>query len=822
MKNKLRSLLPAIAVLIVGAGSASADTKNYSWSGAATPTTLPPVYADSSSTPLPTYEMANSRLHAASPGYLGSWTGKQFDWDGNLADNEMVSGSIKFRVNSIDNGADGLQRVRLFTFNAPWANGLHAFMLLYGMDKKTSRPPGWGPGLHSEWNKWEYNPGVTNASAPPGQVYVYNSFNMNDPATDADFFRAIYKGTDHVLSWSAQYDSSNDVVTVTTALDGVPWTVTCVGRQFYNLDWNENALAKAWPNMGSWDAEYSAINWATTTVPAPTGDTRNYSWYGLSGGFPPVYVDSSSTPLPLYDINWQTGRLQVASPGYLGSWTGKQFDWVGNLADNEKVSGALKFRVNSIDNGADGLQRVRLFTFNAPWANGLHAFMFLYGMDKRTSRPPGWGPGLHSEWNKWEYNPGVTNAAAPPGQIYVYNSFNMNDPATDADFFRAIDKGTDHVLSWSAQYDTNCDVVKVTTALDGVAWTVTCVGRQFYNLDWNENALAKAWPNMGSWDAEYSAINWATTTVPAPAVPADTKNYSWNGLSGCFPPVYVDSSSTILPTYETSWQVGQLHVGNTNGGNGNWTGKQFDWVGDLADNEAVSGSVKFRINSYTNAGITSDPFQRVRLFAFNGGYANGLRAFMMLYGSDKQTTKNSGGGWHAGGNSEWGKWEYNPSDAGPAAPPGQTYVYNSFNMNDPATNPDFFRAVTNGTDHVLSWSAQYMASDVVRVTTALDGVPWTVTDVGRQFLNLDWPENALAKQWPNMGGWDAEYSAINWATTPAAPSISISRLPSGQAELKWLFGTLLEAADITGPWLPVSATSPHTITLSGQKFYRAQ
>ena len=181
-----------------------------------------------------------------------------------------------------------------------------------------------------------------------------------------------------------------------------------------------------------------------------------------------------------------------------------------------------------------------------------------------------------------------------------------------------------------------------------------------------------------------------------------------------------------------------------------------------------------------------------------------------------------GGGWHAGGNSEWGKWEYNPSDAGPAAPPGQTYVYNSFNMNDPATNPDFFRAVTNGTDHVLSWSAQYMASDVVRVTTALDGVPWTVTDVGRQFLNLDWPENALAKQWPNMGGWDAEYSAINWATTPAAPSISISRLPSGQAELKWLFGTLLEAADITGPWLPVSATSPHTITLSGQKFYRAQ
>jgi len=115
----------------------------------------------------------------------------------------------------------------------------------------------------------------------------------------------------------------------------------------------------------------------------------------------------------------------------------------------------------------------------------------------------------------------------------------------------------------------------------------------------------------------------------------------------------------------------------------------------------------------------------------------------------------------------------------------------------------------------------------VRVTTALDGVPWTVTDVGRQspdwFLYGGWTENAMAKAWPNMGAWDVEFSQIRWTTSTAVPNICFTQYPpSGQVELRW-WGTLLEAPDVTGPWSPVSATSPETPSLSGQRqFWRAQ
>ena len=149
-------------------------------------------------------------------------------------------------------------------------------------------------------------------------------------------------------------------------------------------------------------------------------------------------------------------------------------------------------------------------------------------------------------------------------------------------------------------------------------------------------------------------------------------------------------------------------------------------------------------------------------------------------------------------------------------------------MDDPATNPDYCRAVSNGVDHVLSWTMQYLA-DRVQVALTLDGAFWTVTDVGRQspnwFLDCGFAENAMSKAWPNMGAYDVEWSEMRWATTKAVPNVAFSHYPwptSVQWELRW-WGTLLEATDINGPWSPAVGASPLTPTFSGpRKFYQAQ
>jgi len=549
------------------------------------------------------------------------------------------------------------------------------------------------------------------------------------------------------------------------------------------------------------------------SVASAGADTRNYSWNGSSMTPPSLY---SGTTLFTEMAN---NRFHVTSPG--GGWNGNQFGWDVDLADNEKVSGSMTVRVNDFDNGGSGLGRVRLLWFNAKFANGLNAFVGLYGSDKRTTRSEGWYSGGHPDWNKWEYNGNTVGAAAPAGKVYLFNSFNMNDPATNEDFFRAVDKSADHVLSWSAEYEAATDTVKVTTALDDVPWTVTFVGRQFNNLGWDENALPKQHGGdggPGAWDAEYTQINWATTTVPAPA--SDTKNYSWHGLSGKVPTLYSGGSLDVMTN---GWNLGRFHVISSGGG---WNGNQFGWVGSLANNEKVSGSMTIRVNDFNNGG---SGLGRVRLLWFNATFTNGLNAFVGLYASDKRTTRSEG--WYSGGHPDWNKWEYNGNTVGAAAPAGKVYLFNSFNMNDPATNEDFFRAVDKSTDHVLSWSAQYIASDVVRVTTALDGVPWTTTDVNRQFNNLGWDENALPKQHGGDGGpgaWDAEYTQVNWATTPdAIPSIAITPTGGINAVVTWPLGNLYNATEVNGPWTLVPGTSPKAITMSPPavapiRFFKAQ
>ncbi len=69
------------------------------------------------------------------------------------------------------------------TINGVYTNGLNAFASLHATDKKTGLSDGWRPGEHSDWNKWEYNPNTAGDFAPERHVYLYNSFEMNDPAS---------------------------------------------------------------------------------------------------------------------------------------------------------------------------------------------------------------------------------------------------------------------------------------------------------------------------------------------------------------------------------------------------------------------------------------------------------------------------------------------------------------------------------------------------------------------------------------------------------------------------------------------------------------
>jgi hypothetical protein len=251
-----------------------------------------------------------------------------------------------------------------------------------------------------------------------------------------------------------------------------------------------------------------------------------------------------------------------------------------------------------------------------------------------------------------------------------------------------------------------------------------------------------------------------------------------------------------------------------------WRNNAFDWSGPLSNDEKLTGSLTFLVENFSN-GQAQDSLGRVRLLWVNGVYTNGLNAFASLYATDKKTDHSNG--WHPGGHSDWNKWEYNPNTAGPFAPGGQVYLYNSFNMNDPATSPDFFKAVDFNTPVAFSWSAQYLpAADVVRVVTMLDGETWTTTDVHRGFNNLGWGENALLKQHGSMqdGKWSAAVGVLTWNTSPADPTLEIATLPDGKLKLTWPFGTLLQATHITGPWTVSPSTSPQVITPSGQTYYR--
>ena len=66
----------------------------------------------------------------------------------------------------------------------------------------------------------------------------------------------------------------------------------------------------------------------------------------------------------------------------------------------------------------------------------------------------------------------------------------------------------------------------------------------------------------------------------------------------------------------------------------------------------------------------------------------------------------------------------------------------------------------------------------------------------------------------------AEKSYLLTNSVLPMPTISITRLVSGNVQLTWPFGTLMEASNVAGPWTAKPATSPYATTPAGQKFYR--
>jgi hypothetical protein len=66
--------------------------------------------------------------------------------------------------------------------------------------------------------------------------------------------------------------------------------------------------------------------------------------------------------------------------------------------------------------------------------------------------------------------------------------------------------------------------------------------------------------------------------------------------------------------------------------------------------------------------------------------------------------------------------------------------------------------------------------------------------------------------------------AISAATLARPVPINLTYSRSGSSmQLTWLYGTLLQATNVTGPWTVNGNASPYTVTPTGpQMFYRVQ
>ena len=85
------------------------------------------------------------------------------------------------------------------------------------------------------------------------------------------------------------------------------------------------------------------------------------------------------------------------------------------------------------------------------------------------------------------------------------------------------------------------------------------------------------------------------------------------------------------------------------------------------------------------------------------------------------------------------------------------------------------------------------------------------------------PANGGTITYESSGQYDAVFDlGLSLGSAPA-PTLSIQKLGSGQVQLQWSAGVLLQAASVNGPWTTNAATSPYTLTPTGSgMFYRAQ
>lgn len=80
----------------------------------------------------------------------------------------------------------------------------------------------------------------------------------------------------------------------------------------------------------------------------------------------------------------------------------------------------------------------------------------------------------------------------------------------------------------------------------------------------------------------------------------------------------------------------------------------------------------------------------------------------------------------------------------------------------------------------------------------------------------------LLRYWQLKGSGNITLSAASLRELPAA-NLQLRALAGGDLQISWTTGTLLEATDLSGPWVTNSSTSPHTFAPAGQrKFFKVQ
>lgn len=260
------------------------------------------------------------------------------------------------------------------------------------------------------------------------------------------------------------------------------------------------------------------------------------------------------------------------------------------------------------------------------------------------------------------------------------------------------------------------------------------------------------------------------TSAAAMAATYSLPSYNWNGSTA--PSIYsgLGSGADFKGMDGGYFRVAYDH-GNPTG----WDGNQFENSYMVQNNEAVSGSITFKVDAQENGNINGAPTGGSYLYMFNMGFANGLNSFLSIVPT--QNASHVASGWYEGGHPEYGKWEMNPDVVDQWAPEGKVYIMNTFTAENPT-----FQLVDLGSDHTVSWNAYYdAATDKVVTDSYFDGSFWGSYKTGRNHNNLGWTENRMPKRHGRMSGMAMDYSIdqVNWNTAAVPEPSSLLALVPG-------------------------------------------